>query len=121
MDGGLFTPQENSLRQRRRARASSTHRRAGVAAARRHSRTNPTNDLKWVSTAMRACMSSSMLHMHMRSMRRTRIIIPTAGAAPLLTEKGVEVRLLSGRRADAYFFGASEGARPPPQLELGAK
>ena len=63
-----------------------------------------------------SCLRSN----HLRSWR-IRISIPTAGAAPLLTEKGVEVRHLSGRRADAYFFGASEGARPPPQLELGAK
>jgi len=43
-------------------------------------------------------------------MRRPRIVIPMASAAPPPARGGAEVRLLSGRWAGDYFLGASEGA-----------
>ena len=102
-------------------RARSTHRRASVAAARRHNRTNPTNDLKWVSTATRACMLSSTLHTSCvcgdssqwpATGRLPRAVSCVGGAAPPPQPTGC---------GGDYFFGTSEGAQPPQQLELRAQ
>ena len=95
--------------QRRRARASSTHRRAGVAAARRHNRTNPIIDLRWVSATTCACMSSSTLHTSCACRdssrwpatgRLPRAVSCVGGAAGGAIQRDVDAHVEAGRRLE---------------------
>ena len=66
-------------------------------------------------------MPSSTVYMLMCTHTAHSNITPTAGAALPLSERSVEVRLLSGRRAGGYFLGSLKGAPQRPQLQLGAR
>ena len=121
---GVTISQRGAIRrfaQQRSVLPSSTTWCASVAAARWHIGLNPMDDLRPTSATAHACTWSSTLHTLMCTHTAHSNIIPTAGAAPPPMRGGVEVRLLSGRRADDYFVGASEGAHTPRKLELGSR
>jgi hypothetical protein len=104
-----------------RAQAYGTTCRSGIAAARRHIALDPMNDLGQVGTTARAHTSSITLHVQFDYFAADSSNITTAGAASPLSEVALGFDTPVGGGWPTASSRASEGARQPLRLELGAQ